>query len=270
MSRRTLSLSAFLKPILDPGLVPAMFVIGAILLGLIGNAIYDALVAQLEGPLNVVWVSLLLLILLVVTYALLSRLFGRHLVVGDIQPRPGLVTLVSQGRLSEIPATASIRYHYLGENDERLEPTLRHCWLVTSPEPAEEPLQPPDARKPEPFHSSWQNAKALQAMYEGKIDIRLVAIDPDDPEDIFRKVDAVYAEARRLGLASREMVADFSGGTKMMTVGLVLACTPVDRDVEYMRPRQYDARGRAIPEAGSDPRLVDLHFFVRTGEEQEE
>jgi hypothetical protein len=192
----------------------------------------------------------------------LQKLFQRKIIVRPIRPRAGLIVLVSQGKLDEIPAMAAIRYHFRGEADERETATLRHCWLVTSPRP----------RLPEePSHgnmqSAWQNALDLKERYRDQLEMHVVEIDPDDPADIYTKINHIYGEAKTKRLRMSDLVADFSGGTKMMSVGMVLACTPSDRDVEYLKPRQLDERGRAVPSAGADPKLVDLRFFPRISDD---
>lgn len=237
-----------LRPFLEPTSVPLLFVSFVILLNLISNALYDWTKTWIGTPIRVAFYTLSVIILLVVIFELIRR-FKLRLIVRSIKPRRALVVLVSQGRTEDIPATAAIKYHLSA---------LEHCWLITSPEPANPP--------PSPSQSAWKNAAALKVQHEGSVKMHTKVIDPEDPQSIFQAVAQVYSEAKSLDLSSKEIVADFTGGTKMMTAGMVLACTPADRDVQYMKPLAFLADGRADLTAGSEPRWVDLNFFLGRAE----
>jgi hypothetical protein len=85
--------------------------------------------------------------------------------------------------------------------------------------------------------------------------------DADNPEAVHSLVDQIYVEAAgTFGLAEGEVVADYTGGTKSMTSGMVLACTSPSRPLQFMKPRQYTDDGRAEPQAGSDPVAIDIRF----------
>jgi hypothetical protein len=78
---------------------------------------------------------------------------------------------------------------------------------------------------------------------------------------VHRLVDAIYTEAMEVhGLKEEEVVADYTGGTKSMTSGMVLACASPRRPLHFMKPRQYAKDGRADSEAGSDPVAIDIRF----------
>lgn len=267
-------LSRLLGRFLDPS-IPFLFLIGAILLELVGSAFYDWLKRHLGGPLLVAALAVgafLFILLAYLFYYLIKRILPwKHPKIEvkvsgrKVNPRRGLIALVSQGKLSQIPATAAIEYHYQGDKDhpEKLE----HCWLVASKKPDQEPQQ---ERKPsqEPIQSSFRNAQELKARYEAELPTVKVEIveEADNPEEVFRVVQDIYERAVELGLDEQEIVADFTGGTKSMTAGMVLACTSLNRDLEFMKPRRYLPDGRADPEAGADPKFVDISFFVETSE----
>jgi hypothetical protein len=237
-----------LRPFLEPTSVPLLFISFVVLLNLISNALYDWTKSWIGTPFKVIFYTVCLIVLLVVMFELVRR-FKLRLTVRGISPRRGLVVLVSQGRSEDIPAMAAIKYHL---------PALEHCWLITSTEPANPP--------PPPSQSAWKNAGTLRVLYEGQVKTHIKVIDPEDPQSIFQAVEQVYSEAKLFGLSSNEIVADFTGGTKMMTAGMVLACTPADRDVQYMKPLALSPDGRVDLAAGSEPRWVDLNFFLGTRE----
>lgn len=254
-----------LRPILDSNAFPLLFIIALLLLNLLSNALYDAAKGYLSG-LRIMAMVVILLGLITVGYRLtdwVRQRFKPQLTVADIAPRRGLIVLVSQGRVQDIPATAAIRYHFRDEeNGEK--PVLTHCWLVTSGRPAQaldsKPRRAGDASVP----TAWENAQALRASYGGKgVHVEVRIIDPEDPENIFQVIEKIYADAKGMDFERKDLVADFTGGTKMMSAGMVLACIPEDRDLEYMRPRSFLEGGRPDPAAGADPKLVDLNFFLK-------
>ncbi len=88
--------------------------------------------------------------------------------------------------------------------------------------------------------------------------------DEHNPEMAFHLVQAIYHEASAHGLAEHDIVADYTGGTKSMTAGMVLACSvSEDRNAQYMKPRQVEPTGVATPAAGAVPILVDLRFGAK-------
>ena len=250
-----------LRPFLEPGTAPLLFVVGLILLNIISNAIYELFKDEFDAPIRILLIAAGLLALFLIAYALVRRIFKPELTVTDLEPRRGLIALVSQGRLSDIPVSASISFH---------EPALTHCWLITSKQPPAEPELPPGSSG-EPFQSAWKNTQDLKVQLQGKVKlIQDVEIDPENPKEIFSAIDGIYSLARRAGLHSDDIVADITGGTKTMSISMVLACTPAGRAVEYMKPRRFLPDGRADPKAGSDPKLVDLSFLIRTSETNSE
>jgi hypothetical protein len=56
-------------------------------------------------------------------------------------------------------------------------------------------------------------------------------ISPADSQDTFDQVNRIY---RQCGYEPGEMIADFTGGTKPMSVGMIMACLPSERELEYV------------------------------------
>lgn len=254
----------WIRLLLEPGPAPVLFIIGTTLLALLGNAAYDLVKGLTRSAWGVLVVAVVILALLVVGLAVVRRVFKTELTIRPVGRRPALIVLVSVGRLSTIPAMAAIKHHHSNLEGEQKGRTLRYCWLIASPKPDVEPQQ---RGQGEPFQSSWKNAQDLRAMYEPLgVDVRIREVDPEDPRAIFQTMEDIYAEVKALRLKPSEVIADFTGGTKIMTAGMVLACTPADRDVQYMRPLRHLVDGRADPEAGADPIGVDLGIAIQ-GEE---
>jgi len=118
--------------------------------------------------------------------------------------------------------------------------------------------------------SSRENAMTLQERYQGthaggmKFHIRELQ-DADDPKETYYLVRSVYEEAQALRLSEKNVVADYTGGTKSMTAGMVLACSiSEDRDAQYMKASTVTAAGIAEDGATAMPILIDLHFESRS------
>jgi hypothetical protein len=87
--------------------------------------------------------------------------------------------------------------------------------------------------------------------------------DADNPESVHRLVDEIYKEAtEKNSLTEEEVIADYTGGTKSMTSGMVLACTSPRRPLQFMKPRRYTEDGRADTQAGADPKAIDIRFWL--------
>lgn len=68
----------------------------------------------------------------------------------------------------------------------------------------------------------------------------------NDPNYIRQLVDWIYQEdAPEMGLDESQIIADYTGGTKSMTAGVVLACTNPSRRLEYIWS-EYDKNGQIL------------------------
>ena len=56
----------------------------------------------------------------------------------------------------------------------------------------------------------------------------------NDPDTVLRLVNAIFVDARSKGLDESDLLVDFTGGTKPMGIGAVLACTAPTRHLEYL------------------------------------
>ena len=192
---------------------------------------------------------------------------------GVVEPsrcRRGLIVPVSFGIVEEIPAYDVIRHHCAGDPDDPARATLEHLWLVyarsappdTVPDdvPAETPSPPAPPREGKP---SFDNALELQRRFTAQgVHVHLVEINHEfDAHDIYEKVDGAYKESARYNLRPDEVVADITGGTKVMSVGIALAGIPLERDLQFLKPRKHDpVTGVADRKAGSDPYLININF----------
>jgi hypothetical protein len=163
----------------------------------------------------------------------------------------GLIVLSSPGQ-GIGSAESAIRYHWRGLRDELTDGVLQECWIITAGPRSHDSAVELVSRliqagmRPEMFHYA-----------------RLSAEDADNPEAVHREVDRIYRDARSIyGLEEEEIIGDYTGGTKSMTSGLVLACASPRRSLQFMKPQEYDDDGRAVPAAGSTPVAIEIRLEI--------
>nr|WP_290225451.1 hypothetical protein [Trichocoleus desertorum] len=133
--------------------------------------------------------------------------------------KKGLIILVSN------PASAlfAIEYHLQQSKLEKV-------WLIPSNDLESERFGP----------NSRENAKSIQQQCEQlaqqynqdfKVEIHLTGVSPADAQDTFDCVNQIF---RRSRYDTTDMIADFTGGTKPMSVGMIMACLPRHRELEYV------------------------------------
>jgi hypothetical protein len=234
------------KPQLSPGFArltdagyPLLFVLGGALMSVLGNSIYD--MARLGfgdgGALRVAIVAAGLLIVLAwVVAAHMRRMATRGAFRVESQPQApekrGLICLVS----NEPVVRRAVEYHSRH---------LEHLWLVAS-------------------SATAATAEGLKTEFEVKHEGLQVSVRHLQDEDVFGPeatraiLEGIYADLPE-GLAARDVIADFTGGNKAMTAGVVLACLDADRDVQYvpqlMRP---GPDGRLVVERVGDPIYIHV------------
>ena len=142
--------------------------------------------------------------------------------VNLVPKRPGLILLVSR----EESAMFAIRHHFL-------DGPLRKVWLIPSAV-----LGNDDAayfgESSLPIAQAIRasaNAMARSAGRELEIIIHPTGVSPSDSQATFDYVRRIIRERH---FQADEIVADFTGGTKPMTIGLVMACLSPDIPLEYV------------------------------------
>lgn len=150
----------------------------------------------------------------------------------------GLIVLVGTGRNETAnpmkePAVPAIEYH-LGTPDTR--GPLKACWLIATM-----------GEK-----GSLPRARAIKAAFADRIKdiyIRTLA-DPFSVQEAHDCVEKIYSEEiEQAGLTESQVIADFTGGVKPMSAGMILACRE-RRAMQYMYGRKR--------EIASVPRLIEF------------
>lgn len=130
--------------------------------------------------------------------------------------KKGLVLLVS----NPLHAQFAIDYH-------RGKGTLAAVWLIAS-----------NDKQAEQFGKGTEGAAEALRAYCDVRHIRaevVTAVAAGDAQETFDAVNRIYRSlGAREGLVPAEIVSDFTGGTKPMAVGMIMACLPADRELEYV------------------------------------
>jgi hypothetical protein len=241
---------------------PWIFLFGATGLGLLSEGISKLI--DIIFPGNEIisgWATailgLILIIFIIVAFdlpKLVSRFFSQSnrvettVTVEEVVPKKiALIALVSRG--NDPSASMAMQHHFRDEKSGSGD--KRYCWLITGPDT--------DSL------SSQANAKKLAEEYQAVgVQVQIWPIEnADNPGEVFNAVQDIYQSAVLIHkLTPDDIIADFTGGTKCMTAGMVLAFADKDLLLQYMKPNKYDDFGRAVREAGSTPHLVDVNFLA--------
>lgn len=241
--------------------VPPLLFLGIIyLIGITTNSLSDAIkeYSGLESWLTtVIGLSFLLLIIMLfdpipkfINYLIARR--GRLVSNMGLSPErhKSLIVFCSVG--PNISAEQAILFHYKGLNSEHQDTVLEHCYLVTAGD------------------ASKKAAKELveKLVKEGfppdifKYIDKMSGDDADNPEQVYKIIEEIY-QSLPDDLEESDVIADYTGGTKSMTAGMVLACALPHRKLQVLKPRQYKNDGAADRTTGSDPRYIDIRFKLK-------
>jgi hypothetical protein len=216
------------RGVLVPQMLALVFSILSTLIGIVTQNSIPWLIASMAVMVLILWG----------VFATRRRSKPLELVPKWQQPNtyPGLIVIVGPGRPEGKPqdqsARDAIQYHMSPVAGSG----LRHCWMIT---PA-------------------NNQRALQVASDLKEWCQSVGVDADvlpvnDSFDLKETYDLVRRvrskEAAKVGLDAWQVIADFTGGTKPMGAGVVLACGQ-EWPMQYMYGR---AEGVA-----STPRRIEF------------
>jgi hypothetical protein len=181
------------------------------------------------------FVVLALVLLVIVAFAAWQG--RRTLAPGRFGPDPlpkpegkrGIVILVSRAD----SAMYAIEYHY------RQQGTLRYVWLIPSSDDAQEYFGASSRETVDEIVSACEKLQAEVEAESGQkrpLDAKILGhASPADAQDTFDLVNRVYRTyGPRLELESEQIIADFTGGTKPMSVGMIMACLQTERSLQYV------------------------------------
>lgn len=176
------------------------------------------------------------------------------------QTFPGLIVFMSLGPAP--PAKVAILHHWKeGQGD------LRQCWLICGGSEAllrtEKMVQELVVEHGIPrslfhFGESYRFADPENSRQPLTLVPSLELAN--DPNHIRKLVDGIYEDALRMyQLEESEIVADYTGGTKSMTAGLILACAMPHRRLQYILS-QYDEQNCPV---NSQVMEVEISYRLR-------
>ncbi|MEW6418836.1 MAG: hypothetical protein AB1480_12065 [Nitrospirota bacterium] len=236
---------------------PLLFLLMIYLIGVSTGNLGDALQSWLKpwqiAALGTISVVIIILLLDPIPKFITYLIKGRGTLSSEMGTLPkrhrGLIVLCSIGE--NISAEQAIRYHYRGLKNEHQDSILKHCWMITGGDASE------------------QAARNLivKLVSEGfpnnlfKI-IQISGDDADNPTKVYKIIEDIFKSLPE-GFKESDIISDYTGGTKSMTSGLVLACAIPSRELQFMKPRKYKDDGTADRAAGSDPRAVDIRFKLK-------
>ncbi|MEM9567464.1 MAG: hypothetical protein AAF974_04080, partial [Cyanobacteria bacterium P01_E01_bin.34] len=179
----------------------------------------------------------------------------------------GLIAIPSIKRPGkDTPAEVAINHHW---NDGR--GRLRYCWLICTKDSLESTkeflreIQERCEARQLPFHIYYNHDRPLPKASDIAVSlhVQLIMLEPqqiNDPNYIRQLIDEIYTEAeQQADLKAPNIIADYTGGTKSMTAGMVLACSEPDRSLEYFASR-YDQQGNILD---SQLTKVTLSYRIR-------
>ncbi|HKZ78457.1 MAG TPA: hypothetical protein VI750_05920 [Pyrinomonadaceae bacterium] len=168
----------------------------------------------------------LALIALALSPVMLAWLWQRSRFIGSASIREGepperkrgLILLVSRPE----SAMHAVEFHFQDGSGP-----LETVWLI-----------PSNGQEADRYGgATWEVAEAIREHIKElsnnrlRVEIHETGVSPGDAQDTFDYVNRIF---RRRTYNSSEIIADFTGGTKPMTVGMVMACLPRDRELQYV------------------------------------
>ena len=234
-------LRRFLARMLTPGSGESLWLIVAFMLGvtalaLIANLMYGILIdpssLSAAGVLRAALAVAAFVALAYAAYRLDLRLARRprRVIPGFDRERSapahaGLVWLLSPGKI-DLPLIA-IEHHLNGEGGTG----LKDCWVLITGD-----AQP-----------TFDKLKARVDELHYAVELHPLHLDATTVEATYHAVDYIYrALVKPQGLAVEDVICDITGGFKQMSAGMVLACLPHGRSLEYVESRRDPATGEPI------------------------
>ena len=196
------------------------FIIGAIFLSVLGNAVTNFIFSLLSvNPTTSLAVALGSVLIFGISVVLfgkgLEKLPNSHLIPNKETPAKhrGLILLVSNFEACK----KAIEYH---------SPDLKYCWVICSNK------------------SSKIAAELREAYPQVKFSDSLIVDDVYDPLSFYKKVKKIYENLPR-DLSEAEVISDFTGMTAHASVGMAFACFSRECELQYT-PAHLDENGKPI------------------------
>jgi CRISPR-associated protein (Cas_Cas02710) len=234
-----------------------LWLILALAVSVAGNITTD--LVKSPSSVELWWRLLGILVFVVVLWILLSRTVRRtiseliarqrRLIQLDIQTSvsaaKALIVFVSKAPGSSSALDAAL-HHAAGG--------LEVFWMITSQEASEE---------------AERIGRELKAQYP-KVDVHPVVCISDIYSIVEAKaeVENIRRKSMRRFKTEADIICDFTGLTKSMSAGMILACAPRQARLQYMHPNKFQPDGRADISAGSHAVEVKIAYQIEDEEEE--
>jgi hypothetical protein len=225
----------------------------AVLISIAGS-IGGELIKQPENVQLWLWLALLL-----GAVAVMGLLFSRKVqrmiegqrrhaeiqILKDVTRAKALIVFVSKGEGSSSALEAAL-YH-------AREDVLRELWMITSAEAEEE---------------AKRVGEAVRSRFPAvTIPPPVRVADIYSIPDAKAEVEKIRTICLRKYKREADVMCDFTGFTKSMSAGMILACAPKSARLQYMHPNEFLPNGRANTAAGSHPVEVEIAYSIEEEEE---
>jgi hypothetical protein len=147
-----------------------------------------------------------------------------------------------------LPPLQALEFHYKSNE-------LRECWLIATKD--EDGIGSHDVP---PVLEKW-----FRTLYpDCQITFNHGAeycVGPRDYNALWKLVNRIFANSV---YKSRKVIADVTSGTKLMSIGVALACLPEERTMQYMASISIDGKKSSDPDQ-LQPILVDINSYLDLG-----
>ncbi|GIV76869.1 MAG: hypothetical protein KatS3mg050_1263 [Litorilinea sp.] len=242
--------SAFLDVVLR-GAGPTLellgaFAIGLLVVGVLSNLAYDLLVHPPVGVWAIVRALVAVAVLMAVAYFFyrLDRRRQRILRANVdetrlARPCAGLVWILGPGSFDHL--MVALRHHQEHKG-------AQHCWLVMQ-------------RDNKDVLNAYTNLQQQVAEMEIRTLLHPQYLSDLDVRAGYEAVTTILErEVLELGLTPNQVVCDITGGTKPLTIGMVLASLANNSSLEYVETDR-DEEGRPVPNTARVV-AVDISFYL--------
>ncbi|GBO52144.1 hypothetical protein APA_5234 [Pseudanabaena sp. lw0831] len=251
-------MNPFKRAVFDPSRNLFLFIVVAlIVLPFIANGIFDlvwntgadlikdSLNIKDKSTVQITGLAFIIVMMLLIIYGTdfvfkVSQYFSKFFspqggAIANVRPVKrdyvGLIAFMSPKRDS--PAERAIRFHW----DEGKNQIYQYCWLICTEKSVDE-AELLVARLAQ--EGCLMTTNIFFGDYviknENAPDVSLLVPEQfvDDPNYIQRLIQSIYVDAESKGISESKIIADYTGGTKSMTAGMVIACASQNRYLEYI------------------------------------
>ena len=137
---------------------------------------------------------------------------------------------------------------------------LEKCWVITGDE--------------DTVTGSLANALSLKDVFKEELEkkpdggkdffeIKKLTVDKAyNPSAVYDMVENIFSNLPE-GIKETDVISDYTGGTKSMSAGMILACALPSRDLQVLKPKILNSDGTADRQGGQYPLFIDIQFKVK-------